>query len=293
MMTAGRNAQIRADTARWVQTENWGIHYHEMGQGPPLVLLHGSAPGSSGWVNFAENITVLASCFRVLAPDIPGWGNSDPAPKGRADSVGALTEFMDVLGVARASLVGNSMGAMIAMTFAARHPNRVSHLITMGAPALYGSNPLTPGGPSEGLKHLVKAYQDPSPATLREMYEVMVFDPANVTQDALAERSVAATSRPELLQDFLEGFGTPGFMPVPEADEVARIEAPTLLIHGRDDRVIHFENALKLCATINNSRVHLLNRCGHLAQIEHADEVNALISHFICTVRHPTHSSDG
>lgn len=282
IMTAGENMQIRDTTARWIQTENWGIHYHEMGHGHPLILLHGSAPGSSGWVNFGGNIAPLASEFRVLALDIPGWGRSDPAPIGRADSVGALSEFMDALKIDRASLVGNSMGAMIAMSFAACHPGRITHLITMGAPALFGVNALAPGGPSEGLKHLVRAYQDPSLSTLKAMYEVMVFDPVNVTTETLEQRRDAANARPELLTDFLEGFGTRGHMPTPTIDDLARISAPTLLIHGRDDRVIHFENALKLCATIADSRVHLLNRCGHLPQIEHANEVNALISHFLC-----------
>lgn len=282
-MTTGENMQLRDTTARWVQTNNWGIHYHEMGQGDPLILLHGSAPGSSGWVNFAGNIAPLASEFRVLALDIPGWGSSQAAPPGCTDSVGALTEFMDALEIDRASLVGNSMGAMIAMSFAARHPDRIAHLITMGAPALFGANALSPGGPSEGLKHLVQAYQDPSLSTLKAMYEVMVFDPVNVTTESLEERSDSARARPELLTDFLKGFGTPGFMPTPTIDDVARISAPTLLIHGRDDRVIHFENALKLCASIADSRVHLFNRCGHLAQIEHVDEVNALISHFVRT----------
>lgn len=282
-MTTGENMQIRDTTARWVQTENWGIHYHEMGHGNPLILLHGSAPGSSGWVNFSGNIAPLASEFRVIALDVPGWGRSDPAPVGRADSVGALAEFMDALEIDRASLVGNSMGAMIAMSFAASHPDRIAHLITMGAPALFGANALAPGGPSEGLKHLVRGYQDPSLSTLKAMYEVMVFDSNHVTKESLEQRRDAANARPELLTDFLNSFGQPGYMPTPTVDEVARISAPTLLIHGRDDRVIHFENALKLCATIADSRVHLLNRCGHLAQIEHVDEVNALIRHFLRT----------
>ncbi|MCT1433497.1 alpha/beta fold hydrolase [Dietzia maris] len=281
------NMQLRDTTAKWIQTENWGIHYHEMGRGDPVILLHGSAPGSSGWVNFADNIASLASEFRVMALDIPGWGRSNAAPPGRADSVGALTEFIDALGIDRASLVGNSMGAMIAMSFAARHPDRVAHLVTMGAPALFGANALAPGGPSEGLKHLVRAYQDPSLPTLKSMYEVMVFNPVHVTAEAVEQRRDAAIARPELLSDFLDGFGKPGYMPTPTAEEVAQISAPTLLIHGRDDRVIHFENALKLCATIANSRVHLINRCGHLAQIEHVDEVNALISYFLRTAPAP------
>ena len=64
-------------------------------------------------------------------------------------------------------------------------------------------------------------------------------------------------------------------------DEIASIKAPTLVIHGRDDRVVHFEAGLRLVSMISDSRLLLLNRCGHWAQLEHADEFNRVVRDFI------------
>ena len=66
-----------AETSRTVQTADWKIHYNEAGEGPPVLLLHGSGPGATGWSNFGPNMAHLAERYRVLAVDMPGWGRSD------------------------------------------------------------------------------------------------------------------------------------------------------------------------------------------------------------------------
>ena len=68
----------REGTSRFVTTPRWRLHYNEAGQGQPVLLLHGSGPGATGWSNFAPNIAALAEHYRVLAVDMPGWGDSDP-----------------------------------------------------------------------------------------------------------------------------------------------------------------------------------------------------------------------
>ena len=132
-------------------------------RGPSGDPAHGSGAGATGWSNFAPNIAALAEDFRVLALDAPGWGRSDAATSDTYDHPAAVLEFMDALGIEKAALVGNSMGGMTAITFAARYPDRISHLITMGpgsffsVPAMFG-----PGdGPSEGLKILQEGYRNP------------------------------------------------------------------------------------------------------------------------------------
>ncbi|WP_345151032.1 alpha/beta fold hydrolase, partial [Arthrobacter ginkgonis] len=105
-MTIDATAEItRESTSRTVRTRDWSIHYQEAGSGHPLILIHGSGPGASGWSNFSPNIGPLAERFRVLAIDVPGWGDSDSATPEQADSVGALVQFMDELGIERAALV--------------------------------------------------------------------------------------------------------------------------------------------------------------------------------------------
>ena len=121
---------------QYVDIPNFRVHYVEAGEGHPVVLLHGSGPGATARTNFAENIEPLAEHFRVIAIDMPGWGESDTQSEetGR-DHTAALVAILDALGIDKAALVGNSMGGMTAVTTAVEHPDRVSHLITMGVPA--------------------------------------------------------------------------------------------------------------------------------------------------------------
>lgn len=271
-------------TSRYVRTPSWNIHYNEAGEGHPVVLLHGSGAGASGWSNFRPNIAPLAESFRVIAMDAPGWGRSDAALPEVYDHPNAVLELMDALGIDKAALVGNSMGGMTAVTFAARYPERISHLITMGpgafitTPTLFGAG----DGPSEGLKVLFEGYRDPSQATMKRLVEIMTFDSANATDELAAQRAQNAQARPEHLANFLQGMAGGG--PVRTAatvEQVAGIRTPTLLLHGRDDRVVHFEHSLRLVSVIPDSRLVLLNRCGHWAQLEHAAEFNRLVRDFV------------
>ncbi|NEB94885.1 alpha/beta fold hydrolase [Streptomyces bauhiniae] len=289
-MTSASPALTAQSTSRFVQTKRFRIHYHEAGQGHPIVLLHGSGPGATGWSNFRPNIEALSSGHRVLAVDMPGWGESDTqtAETGR-DHVDALIDFLDEAGVDRAALVGNSMGGMTAISTAIHHPDRVSHLVTMGAPSP-GPNLFSAGnGPSEGLKVLIEAYQEPTAENMKRLVRIMCFDPAMATDELAALRSAAATAHPEHLRSFLEGAQvTPDESPMAAffglTSRLAGIKAPTMAIHGRDDRVVHFENSLRLTTVVPDSRLVLLNRCGHWAQIEHAAEFNRLVASFVGTV---------
>ncbi len=69
----------KESSSRTVKTRDWNIHYHEAGTGHPLILLHGSGPGATGWSNFSGNLAGLSQHFRVLAVDMPGWGDPIPA----------------------------------------------------------------------------------------------------------------------------------------------------------------------------------------------------------------------
>ncbi|MCA3832991.1 MAG: alpha/beta fold hydrolase, partial [Burkholderia sp.] len=155
-------ALTQAQTSRTVRTRDWQLHYHEAGSGHPVILLHGSGPGATGWSNFSGNIEALAQQFHVYAVDMPGWGQSDPATVEQLDHVDAAIQFMDALGIERAAFVGNSMGGQTSLRLATEHPDRITHLVTMGPPVgrmptLFGAG----DGPSEGLKVLIHAYRDP------------------------------------------------------------------------------------------------------------------------------------
>ena len=274
------------DTTRTTRTRNWNIHYNEAGDtaAPAVVLLHGSGPGATGWSNFKSNIEPLAEHFRVIAPDMPGWGASDPVTREEQDHAAAAVELLDALGIDKAAFVGNSMGGITTLRLATEHPERVSHVVTMGPgsgpqPKLFSAG----GGLSEGMKVLLAAYRDPSPESMKRLTEVMTYDSARFATDELAEeRANNAKAHPEHLVNYLDAFDRGG--PIPKwfrLEDLTKVQIPTLLVHGRDDRVVHFENSLVLLAHIPNSRLVLLNRCGHWAQVEHAEEFNRLLIEFI------------
>jgi 2-hydroxy-6-oxonona-2,4-dienedioate hydrolase len=219
----------------------------------------------------------------VLAVDMPGWGASDPCPIDKLDHVAALMEFMDTLGLPRAAMIGNSMGGCSVLRTAVEHPDRISHLITMGAPANRLPRLFSAGdGPSEGIKILIEGYRNPSLETMRRLLEIMCFDKSFASDELCAKRSAAANAYPEHLANFLAGLSK-GW-PVPKMaalESLMQVKIPALLIHGRDDRVVHYEHSLQLASVIPNSRLVLLNRCGHWAMIEHAAEFNRLVVDFI------------
>jgi 2-hydroxy-6-oxonona-2,4-dienedioate hydrolase len=271
---------------RFVDVDGGRVHYVEVGSGHPIVLLHGSGPGATGVTNYHPNIESLAQHFRVLAVDMPGWGQSyTPPEETGADHPKTLVSLLDVLGIERAALVGNSMGGMTSITVAITHPERVSHLVTMGAPTPTASLLFSAGGWSEGMQVLLRAYREPTPDNMRSLVQVMCFDQKWATEELAEARSRAALVTPAHLDSWNRQFDGP---PRPNpffalGDRVREVSAPTLVIHGRDDRVVHYENGLQLTTRIADSRMVLLNRCGHWAQIEHADEFNRLVSNFVLT----------
>ncbi|MGW1225438.1 alpha/beta fold hydrolase [Streptomyces sp. NPDC001478] len=269
--------------SRYVQTKDWRIHYNEAGEGHPVVLLHGGGPGATGWSNYSPNIEALSKHFRVIAPDMPGWGDSDAVDFTTLDHVEAACQLLDALGIEKAAFVGNSMGGHTSLRLALERPERVSHLVTMGAPLqmkpfLFGAG----GGPTEGLKIMYDTYTNATPEGMRRLVEIMVYDTARFATPELCEqRSRAALKRPEHLANIA---AVAPKAPIPiwiDPSRVSGITTPSLLVHGRDDRVVSFESTLFLAANIPDSRAHLINRCGHWAQLEHADEFNRLVTDFV------------
>jgi 2-hydroxy-6-oxonona-2,4-dienedioate hydrolase len=276
--------QSPSAAGEFVAVASGRIHYHDAGKGPVIVLLHGSGPGATAWSNFGPNIAVLAQRFRVLAIDMPGWGESQAARVRERDHATTLLELLDHLDIPSAAVIGNSMGAVTSLAFAARHPERVSRVVTMGA-AIPGQPMMfsAADGPTEGLRVLFAAYRDPSPANMKRLVEVMTFDPVFASDELAEQRSSNALLYPEHLANFVADLDEklPIVSRPARLDEIAAIEAPVMLIHGRDDRVLNFEHSLRIVSTIRNARMVLLGRCGHWAQLEHAAEFNRLVASFV------------
>ena len=272
------------NTKKLIQTPDYQIQINEAGQGHPIFMIHGTGPGATGWSNFSPNIKELSKKYRCIAVTMPGWGESSPQTlaTGR-DQVKAMIQLMDTMGIDKATYVGNSMGGMISVQVTAFHPERVSHLITMGSGAP-GVAIVQPAGPSEGIGVLVDCYANPIPENFKRLVKIMCYDSSNASDELAQQRSDAAMEFPEHNQNWLEIWREPGasFGRLQEAIPLLqKSTVPALLIHGRDDRTVHYEASLRLISMIPDSRMLLLNHCGHWAQLEHANEFNAMVDYFI------------
>lgn len=137
---------------------------------------------------------------------------------------------------------------------------------------------------------LITAYRDPSPANPKQLVQIMAFDPAFATDEVSEQRSAAALGRPDHLENFVASIARATMAGATIAAfnaldrELPLVPTPTMVIHGRDDRddrVVHYENGLRLLSMIAHARLVLLDRCGHWAQIEHAAEFNRLVHQFV------------
>jgi len=265
-------------TSRTVETPSGTVRYNEAGpaDGPVVVMLHGSGPGATGWSNFKGQMAHLADRYRVIAPDMPGWGGSVAATYEERNHPRTVIELLDALGIERAALIGNSMGGATSLKVAADHPERVTHLITLGAGAPGSRLFLPGGGPSEGYKLLLAAYRDAGPEQMQRFVDVFCYEERFRSPELATERSARALAHPEHLANFVAGIGRPRRGTASE-DEIAGISVPTLIIHGRDDRVVPYENGIKLCGLIPGATLVVFNQCGHWAQVERAEEFNRLL----------------
>jgi 4,5:9,10-diseco-3-hydroxy-5,9,17-trioxoandrosta-1(10),2-diene-4-oate hydrolase len=269
------------------------LHYHDAGPAAvpepaaaPVVLLHGGGPGATAWSNFGRNVAVLASSFRVIAPDQPGFGRSDKPtehPQYFTYSSGALAALLDGLGVDRVHLVGNSLGGGTAVRFALRYPDRVGRMVLM-APGGLGLNVFAPD-PTEGVKRLGAFGAPPGPTRekLAEFLRTLVYDRRLVT-DELVEERFAAASSPESLAA-MAAMGA-SFMSSDFEDgmlwrEAHRLRHPTLLVWGREDRVNPLDGALVALKLLRNAQLHVFGGCGHWAQLEKFEEFNRLAADFL------------
>lgn len=260
-----------------VRTGAFETNVHDRGAGRPVVLIHGSGPGVSAWANWRGVIPALSERFRVIAPDMVGFGFTD-RPAGivydRATWVAQALDLLDALGLEQVDLVGNSFGGAIALALAIAHPERVRRLVLMGSVGV--SFPITPA------LDRVWGYE-PSLAEMRSMLDIFAWDRGLVT-DELAELRFRASIRPGFQESFSAMFPAPRQRWVDGlASEEAAIRAlphETLIVHGRDDRVIPLEVSLRLSGLIDRAQLHVFGRCGHWTQIEHAARFNRLVGDF-------------
>lgn len=261
------------------------IAYLDCGRGPSLILLHGFSGSMWQWEHQQQP---LAQHYRVITPDLLGFGLSDkPEIEYRPDElVNFLTGFMDTLQIPRATLVGNSMGAGLAMAMALDHPERVDKLVLIGGlPPNIRSNLTSPI-----VKRMLDTQAPPWMLSLgtyffgrwlvRSALSELIYDHSLITP-AVLERSNRHRQRPGLIKPMLAMKETIGLWETGYAVRLHTIQHPTLIIWGEEDRIFPLSVGQELHRLIKGSQFVSIPLTGHLPQWERPDLVNDVLIAYI------------
>ncbi|MFI7189232.1 alpha/beta fold hydrolase [Nocardia nova] len=269
-------------------TEHGVLRYRDSGEGPPLLMLHGSGPGVTGWRNFSGNVPTFAQQYRTLVLEFPGFGVSDDfgAAHPMMSAQQAVTAFLDGLGLETVRIIGNSMGGFVATEFALAAPQRVERLVTIGG---IGTTIFSPQ-PGEGIIRLSEFVENPTRDSLVAWLRSMVYDQNILTEELIEQRWQQATE-PGVLENSRRMYGRAALARMAEAARAAdvtpgwanlrRISVPTLITWGRDDRVSPVDMSLIAMRTLPHGEVHIFPNCGHWVMIEQKQAWEATVSAFL------------
>jgi 2-hydroxy-6-oxonona-2,4-dienedioate hydrolase/4,5:9,10-diseco-3-hydroxy-5,9,17-trioxoandrosta-1(10),2-diene-4-oate hydrolase len=260
------------------------IAYLDTGKGEPVVMIHGGGPGASGGSNYRRNVSALSTRYRLIIPDLPGYGASDKSkidgPRYAAYAK-AMVGLLDELKIPRAHFIGNSLGGGAAIKVALEMPQRVNKLVLMGPAGVVTAYSKVP---SEGARKIFHYYggDGPSRAKLKEFLEIMIYDASNLTP-ALIEERYQASIEPDLLANPPLGKG--GEIPILEElwrdPRLAKLEHDTLVLWGREDRVNPLYTADILVNQLPNAQLVTFTHCGHWVQWERAAAFNSIVAAFL------------
>jgi 4,5:9,10-diseco-3-hydroxy-5,9,17-trioxoandrosta-1(10),2-diene-4-oate hydrolase len=240
------------------------IHYHEQGEGPVVIFLHGAGGGASGYSNFKGNFPAFASAgFRCIVPDMLGFGLSTKPDIPMYDLdffVAGLKGLIDALQLRDVTLLGNSLGGAIALGHALAHPADVQRLILMA-----------PGGVEEldtylampGIANMFAIYKSGRTGAdaMRAVMEMQLFDPSLLSDEIINERAPIAATQTQAARSVMK---------VPNMTErLAELRCPIFGFWGVNDSFNPVGGAMKIVEHAPNARIVLVNRCGHWVQVEH------------------------
>src|SRR5882672_10502855 len=256
------------------------IHYQEKGTGTPLVLIHGFTSSTYSWKDVFEP---LSKSFRVITVDLKGFGFSGK-PDGdysrRAQAI-LVAHLLDHLKIEKAWLCGNSMGGEIALNLALLDPGRVAGLILIDSAGVDvpGGGSLAPGYllvPVVGRVLTAMALR--SDKLVRQGLEKSFYDQTKVTNERVANYYRPLQTRGGQLAALRARTQADQF---PIEEDLSKIKLPTLIIWGAEDQLIPLAAGRKINSLIQDSKLVILDNCGHLAQEEMPERVVDEVTKFI------------
>jgi len=268
-------------TSKTVKAGGMDVHYHDVGSGDPIVLLHSYGPGTTGWITFHKILPALAQRYRCIVMDLPNFGRTGPVtynePLHNLQARTALA-LMDKLGIEKAHLVGNSQGGQSAMVVAMKNPERVNKLIFGACHIKTGGDLYLMGNrPSEGSRATNDVIADPIRENVHRYLRVHIDDQTLVTDDLIDYIHQNYTGHP----DHVAANAASVSVPYDHGVDLPNIKAPSLIIWGRYDRMCVFEIGIAALNNIDDSRLVLLNNCGHWPPYEKPEEYTAHLLNFL------------
>jgi len=260
------------------------VNHCELGEGPAILFVHGLG---ASWQSWLEQLPEFAASHRVVAMDLPGFGYSESPSEDISIEYYArwTAQFMDVLGIESAAVVGNSMGGFVSAELAIKVPARVQRLVFVSA-AIFWQNrrraqplvQLARMSDAVVARALVRATDDI--ATRRRLrYAALAtagFRYPQYVSDELAHEMVRSARR------------TDGFLPALEAladfpleEELPKISCPTLIVWGAHDALVPVRDAKKMEELIPQARAEIFERTGHVAMLERPERFNRVLRDFL------------
>lgn len=261
---------------KWLQTAEGEItHYHELGEGTPILFLHGSGTGVTAAANWWLNLPELAESGRCIAIDSVGYGQTvvpEGIEYGIKEWVRHAVRVLDALNIEKTWIVGNSIGGWVAMQFAIDFPERLLGIVSMGT-----------GGAKKTAALSGHAKPELSEAGIRRTLEQFVVDKSLVTDELVSLRYASAlndTASDRLVEVVTARDRDRDALPL-DFEVLGMLEIPVLLVHGMQDIVIPPSRTWELLNVIPTADAHIFSQCGHWSQVERATEFNQVIKAYL------------
>jgi 2-hydroxy-6-oxonona-2,4-dienedioate hydrolase len=275
-------AQVDAGVAaRDVTVLGFKLHYLEAGKGAPVVLLHGLGGDGSRW---QPNIAPLAKDFHVFALDQIGFGQSDKPLANYHTGMLAefLVDFLKAVGLPRASLVGNSMGASVALYTAVNYPDKVDRIVLADGGGFRNAN-TPPAPPTAETLRRRQLQNSVTRQETRDFFNILFHDKSLVT-DKMVDDQLAMRLRSAFTIARIQESGERGLASLTE-EQVRGVRTPTLIVWGKYDELANPAGADRLERTIPGAKKVFIDNCGHMPQLERAAEFNQLVRQFLLSAR--------
>ncbi len=267
-------------TSRKVIVDSIPVHYHDIGEGDPILFLHSYGVGTTAWITWHRVISAFAEQYRCILYDMPNFAKTGPVVWN--DSIHGFQlkvaiKLLDALGVDRPHWVGNSQGGQTALMAAIKHPERVRSFVMGGSHAFLGK-PLFENPYPEGQRARNEVLAEPTKENFRRYLSLHLYDQAMVTDELVDYLHYWHTWSPEI------DAARKSSKPIPadvKPEDVMKVQAPCLIVQGRYDRMTPFENAIAELNHIPDARLIILGNVAHWAPYERPEEYAAFVKTFL------------